>query len=277
MLPMKDFPLSEAIRLDLWPIDNLESNRCKEIIQECKKQLKQKGACELTQFVTEPALKALQDESRILESIGFWNPVSGNAYLEKIDPTLPADHPKRLIENTSVGVVAYDQFPKTSLLRKIFEWDPLMYFVGSVLELPEIYRYADPMGGLNLSIMKDKDYLRWHFDQTDFVTSLAIQSATTGGYFEYVPMIRNSSNENYDGVKKVLLGDSSQVEQVPTLPGSLILFKGRYSMHRVTPIEGAQSRYMALFAFDSKEGVVSTDHLRMMRYGRNQAYEVEGQ
>jgi hypothetical protein len=148
-----------------------------------------------------------------------------------------------------------------------------MKFIGAVLELAEIYRYADPLGALNLAVMKKGDYLRWHFDQTDFVTSLAIQSSESGGAFEYAPMIRNEKEENYDAVKSLLMGDRKRVRSIPAEPGTLVLFKGRYSIHRVTRIEGSRSRWMALFAYDSKPGVVSSDHLRQMRYGRTQPFE----
>ena len=38
--------------------------------------------------------------------------------------------------------------------------------------------------------MGDGDQLQWHFDQTDFVVSLALQDADEGGDFEVAPFIR---------------------------------------------------------------------------------------
>ena len=37
---------------------------------------------------------------------------------------------------------------------------------------------------MNLAVMIEGDELGWHFDQTDFVVSLAIQSSDDGGDFE---------------------------------------------------------------------------------------------
>jgi hypothetical protein len=133
------------------------------------------------------------------------------------------------------------------------------------------------MGGLNLSVMNDSDYLRWHFDQTDFVTSLAIQSAESGGNFEYVPMIRNSESENYPAVQKLLKGDLSPVVHLDNVPGTLVLFQGRYSIHRVTPIRGRRPRWIGLFGYDTKPDVNSTPHLREMRYGRQKTFTTRPQ
>ncbi|MDA3020420.1 MAG: hypothetical protein O3B15_08980 [Actinomycetota bacterium] len=54
----------------------------------------------------------------------------------------------------------------------------------------------------------------------------------------------------------------------PMTPGTLMLFNGRWSMHRVTTIEGPVPRYVALLAYDTKAGTDSTDTLKMSRYGR---------
>jgi hypothetical protein len=51
-------------------------------------------------------------------------------------------------------------------------------------------------------------------------------------------------------------------------PGTLMLFNGRWSMHRVTTIHGTDSRYVALLAYDTKPGTDSSDELKLSRYGR---------
>ena len=51
-------------------------------------------------------------------------------------------------------------------------------------------------------------------------------------------------------------------------PGTLLLFEGRYSLHRVTPVGGETARLVALLAYDTKPGTTSSDLLRLVRYGR---------
>jgi hypothetical protein len=258
----------DIINFKRYPIKDLSTPATQELLKHCRKSIAELGACEMPDFVTPRALKLLQEESRVLEKGAFFKPVAGNAYLAPSDDKLPKDHPINMTETTRVGVIAYDQYPEISLLRRIYEYDPLMKFVGAIMQLPAIYRYGDPMGGLNLAVMVKDDYLRWHFDQTDFVTSLSVQESDAGGEFEYVPLIRSDKSENYDDVKKLLKGDNSRVIRIKNHPGTLVLFKGRYSIHRVTPIKGQTSRLMGLFGFDSQPNVCSTPHLLEMRYGR---------
>ena len=51
-------------------------------------------------------------------------------------------------------------------------------------------------------------------------------------------------------------------------PGTLLLFEGRNSIHRVTPIVGQTTRLVALLAYDTKPGTRSSKGLQMARYGR---------
>ena len=96
----------------------------------------------------------------------------------------PPDHPRLHFADYRVRAVAYDIMPVDSPLRRLYEWDPLKDLIEAVLGRGPIYRYADPFGALNLAVMGEGDQLQWHFDQTDFVVSLAIQSAERGGDFE---------------------------------------------------------------------------------------------
>jgi hypothetical protein len=116
--------------------------------------------------------------------------------------------------------------------------------------------------------MTDGDELQWHFDQTDFVVSLALQDADTGGDFEVAPQIRSADNEHYDDVAAVLNGDHRQIVTLPMTPGTLLVFAGRYSLHRVSPIHGTTPRLVALFGYDTKPGTMSSDLLKEVRYGR---------
>ncbi len=168
--------------------------------------------------------------------------------------------------------VAYDITPVGSPLRRLYEWDPLTNLIEGALDRGPIFRYMDPFGALNLAVMGEGDQLQWHFDQTDFVVSLAIQSAEAGGDFEVVPRIRSAKDECYDEVASVLAGDLSRVETLPMTPGTLLIFEGRNSLHRVSPVSGSRWRHVGLLAYDTKPGTVGSDLLRADRYGRTEAF-----
>jgi hypothetical protein len=122
---------------------------------------------------------------------------------------------------------------------------------------------------LNLAVMTEGDELQWQYDMTDFVVSLAIRGAWSGGDFEMVPHLRPSGEEHYPDVAAVLAGDRSRVVTLEMTPGTLLVFARRYSLYRVSPVVGPVDRYVGLLAYDTKPGTVSSHALRQMRYGRS--------
>jgi hypothetical protein len=196
----------------------------------------------------------------------------GTAYLEFPDFGLPMDHPRLSFGPYGVSAVGYDVIPETSPLRRLYQWEAMLGLIARILDRGPLYRYGDPFGALNLSVMTEGDQLQWHFDQTDFVVSLAIQSADRGGDFEVVPRIRSADDECYPEVARVLGGDRARVVTLAMTPGTLLIFEGRYSLHRVSPIVGTTRRHVGLLAYDTKPGTMGSDLLRMDRYGRTEPF-----
>ena len=81
-------------------------------------------------------------------------------------------------------------------------------------------------------------------------------------------MIRTPHLENYELVKGVIQGARERVREMENRPGTLVLFRGRHSLHRVTPIEGSTSRLIGLLGYDTKPGTRSSEYLQRIRYGR---------
>jgi hypothetical protein len=259
---------ADLIDLRRYPIVELNSGAARALTHHCREQLDQTGACELPGFLTLTAVQLLTREGDGLSAVAYHSESTGTPYLEIPDRNLPEDHPRRIFDHTSVGVVAYDQFPPDSAMRRLYEWNPLMEFIGVALNKKRLYRYADPFGALNLAVMRDGERLHWHFDQTDFVTSIALRAAEQGGDFDYVPLIRSATDENYPRVQQLLKGAEDEVVRVPMTPGTLLLFEGRNSIHRVTPIRGRTTRLVALLAYDTRPGTRSSKLLQRARYGR---------
>ena len=261
---------SPAALVDLkrYPILDLTTDAARALTRHCRQQLDETGACELPGFLKPAAVEMLVREADELSAGAYHSVARGTPYLEPPDLALPEDHPRRILDDTSVGVVAYDQFPAASPMRRLYEWNGLMEFIAAALGKEKLYRYADPFGALNLAVMGDGERLHWHYDMTDFVTSIALRAAERGGDFEYVPLIRSAAEQNYPRVQRLLLGSSDGVVRVPMNPGTLLLFEGRNSIHRVTPIAGATTRLVALLAYDTKTNTKSSKLLQMARYGR---------
>lgn len=262
--------MQNIIDLKRYPILDQNSPAYLELIKVSRAALRETGLCVLEGFVTPQALSTMCQQAMAKEPQAYYSTVRGNAYLKDNDPNLPSDHAYNLQEETTLGVIAYDQIGKTDVIRQIYESKDVFQFIEKAVGRGPMHYYECPLGKINYSTMRAGDYLRWHFDQSDFVASIPVQDCVGGGKYEYVHNIRNQKNENYDEVKKVLKGDRSRVKILNTPPGSLVLFEGRYTIHRVTPIEGPRIRVMALLGFADRAGVTSTEYLRKIRYGRTQ-------
>jgi hypothetical protein len=263
-----------ALLVDLarFPVLQPDSAAYRDVVARARHEMRVKGAAELEGFVSPAGVDVLARDADALAARAHASGGQGTAYLEFPDFSLPRDHPRLHFADYAVRAVGYDITPLDSPLRLLYEWDPVKDLIEAVLDRGPIYRYADPFGALNLAVMGEGDQLQWHFDQTDFVVSLAIQSAERGGDFEVVPRIRSAHDERYGDVAAVLSGDRIRVETLPMRPGTLLVFEGRYSLHRVSPIEGRRWRHVGLLAYDTQPGTMGSDLLRADRYGRTEAF-----
>ena len=269
MVESRSVDAAALVDLDRYPISDPTTRAFDELAAECRSQLDATGCCILPGFLRADAVERARADAHALTAVAHHSSVmEASAYLELPDESRPEGHARRLGGPTELRAVPYDRFGADDPLRVLYEWDPLKAFLAAALGKDELFRYDDPLGALNLAVMIDGDELWWHFDQTDFVTSIALETAERGGDFEYAPLIRSVDDERYDDVAAVLRGGSDRVVTVPMTPGTLMLFEGRNSLHRVTPIEGGGVRLVGLLAYDTKPGTCSSEILRLVRYGR---------
>ena len=262
------------VDLDRYPVLDLDGAGA-PVVAHHAAELHATGVSILPGFLRADALPGLVAECDALAAGAFLQDVPGTPYLELPDTgAWPKGHPRVTWSRSAVHTVAYDRFsPTRSGLRALFEWGGLLELVSGILGRSPLHRYADPLGAMNLAVMRDGDTLGWHFDQTDFVVSLALQASEAGGAFENVQRLRwvdgGGIEERYDTVARVLAGEAAErVTTVPMTPGTLMLFEGRWSLHRVTPVVGDTPRHVALFGFDTRPGTMSSDLLKQIRYGR---------
>ena len=86
-----------------------------------------------------------------------------------------------------------------------------------------------------------------------------LRPADNGGDFEFISGVRSADNENFGAVQSILSGNDGQRVLVDFKPGDMVLFRGRHSLHRVTPIRGERTRLMALMSFDNAEQAPERD------------------
>lgn len=268
--------LDRIVDTDSYPIGDLGDARTRQVIGEGRASLQQRGVAILPGFIRADALDAVCIDALGVKAAAHLQDAYGTAYLGPPDPAFPEGHPRRALQHSRTWVLAYDLVPASDPLRRLYEWDGLTAFLAELLDRRPLYRMADPLGALNLTVMEAGHVQGWHYDSTDFVVSIAVQSSDAGGEFECARDIRNADDEHYDDVARVLAGDVDDLVRVyPMTPGTLMVFMGRCSLHRVAPVAGARPRIVGLFGYDTRPDTNSDDTLKQARYGRIEPVGVE--
>jgi hypothetical protein len=259
--------IAELIDLKRYPVHRTGAPEGSALVERCRTQLRHAGACELPGFLRPELVAELAAEATALAPLANHHEGKATPYLELPEPGWPEGHPRQTWNPFSLAALAYDRIPEKSALRTLYDWEPLVAFLAAALGKERLYRYDDPLGALSLNVMQDGDECEWHFDEADFVVSIALQDAAEGGDFLYVPLIRSAADENYEGVAKALAGETEPT-RIPMTPGTLLLFEGRRSLHCVSPCRGATPRLVALLAYDTRPGTCASELLQKSRYGR---------
>jgi len=255
--------LSEIVSLADYPLDQHHFR------QLCKQRLDSDGALVMPGFLTPAAIAAVADEGRRKQPLAYYTRDQHNIYLREQDPELPDSHPRNRLVSSSKGCITDDQVDTDSPLRSLYDSESFRNFLAEVLSEDQLYPYADPLSSINLHYAADGQELGWHFDNSSFAITLLIQKPEQGGQFEYVEAMRDadSGEMNYEGVRQILDGEIAP-KSLDIQAGSLVMFRGRNAIHRVTPAWGDLTRMLVVLAYNSAPGIALSESARMTFYGR---------
>jgi len=261
--------MHNLIDLENYPLDDLSGDKGQSLVARCRRQLEADGMFNLTGFLRADAIRqCLADVTPTLETSAFTHRRQHNIYFADDIPGLPAEHPALTEFETINHTICADQLANNPLCR-LYEWPPLARFLAAAMDKPELHPMSDPLARINVMSYIEGEALNWHFDRSGFTTTLLLQSPESGGEFLYRRDLRSDDDPNYKGVGKLLVGDDDAVIQMPLAPGTLNVFKGKNTAHRVTPVKGADPRIIAVFSFFDRPGVVFSDDEQLGFYGRS--------
>ena len=205
-----------------------------------------------------------------LSEQAYLGPTSVSPYFFNYDLGKELDvddqHPLKRKGKRNLRQVAGDLIPPDHFLSVLFYSELMTEFLGRVLGAT-VYRNQDKYQSLNISLQDEGGCQQWHFDAGDIVSTLLLQAPESGGVFEYCPRIRSRENENFDEVRKVLDGKSTGVKRLNLQAGTLSLFQGHYSIHRVTEVCGATRRIQAILGYTTKPDLVGSIKSSILHYG----------
>ncbi len=260
-----------GVNLTEYPIDRLDQESGLELLERCRSQLGKTGVLILPGFLEASAVEYCVDQlSPIVMRSSFHHRREHNIYFTDHMDELSADHPALARMHTSSQTVCGDQLESTPL-SQLYHWRPMIDFVAAVVGKERLYPMADPLAGLNVKAFRDGDVTNWHFDRAEFTVTLLLQNPISGGEFEIRRNLRSDEDPNYDGIAQFLAGEDKGVCSLCLEPGTLTIFRGKYSAHRVAPVAGDRPRMVVVLSYFDSSGVRFSDEDRMQFYGRTKS------
>jgi hypothetical protein len=260
--------MRDIVDLDRYPLDRPDSPAFAALVASSQAELAAGGMFNLPAFLTPAALAgATAALAPAFARDAFTHARRHNIYFRKSIPDLPPDHPALAEVETINRTLCADQMAGNPVLA-LYDWPPFAAFLARVMDKPALYTMDDPLARVNAMAYAEGQGLNWHFDRSEFTTTLLLQAPRGGGLFEYRSDLRTADDPNYDGVARLLRGEDPELKAITLAPGTLNVFRGRNTAHRVTPVEGETDRIIAVFSFYDRPGVRFTPEEQQGFYGR---------
>lgn len=284
-----------AIDLELYPITNLNEPACVSLIQKCQDELSSIGSVLLPGFVKGDVIKQMAAEVENLPSYNRLEIVNcyGTEAVKLREKELSrngelnATHPLSRMFTQDVHAVAADCIPAEALIQQVYNSKVVAAFLARILKIPVLYKFADEFQSLNIMYIHNGGHRTWHFDGSEFVVTLMLQPSLVGGEFEFSPFVRGAASETdsserdecYSEVQKVLEGEHAapyQTRLVQLEAGTLSLFFGNRSLHRVRTVFGPQTRIQSVLSYHTNTSDVGLPSKNVSLYGKRVADIYDG-
>ena len=231
--------MEQLVDLGRYPLHLPDSPHYEALVQRCKVDIAGDGMFNLTGFLfPEAALAIARELKPAFDTEAFTHSRAHNIYFLDSVPGVSADHPALRKFQTVNRTLCGNQVARNPITR-VYEWQALADFLAAVMGRRKLHTMADPLARINVMAYHEGEALNWHFDRSEFTTTLLLQAPIEGGEFEYRRNLRSDDNPNFSGVAKLIDGEDDQVRRITLAPGTLNVFCGKNTAHRVTPVRGS--------------------------------------
>lgn len=264
---------ADLLNLQRYPLAALDSPAGRDLVEAVRRIWQRDGSFSLDGFLRPAAVdRAVAEIEPLMRRDAFHHESRHNIYFSDEEPFPPALGAGASRLTTSNYTLTGDQLAG-SVVRQVYEWPALPAFLAQVLDKPALYPMADPLARLNVMGYGPGDGIDWHFDRAEFTVTLLLQAPEDGGQFRYRRNLRSAEDPNYEGVLRLLRGEDKMVQGLPLAPGTLNVFAGYRSPHRVTPVVGERWRLVSVLSYMEQPDVVFSATDRERFYGRSETLE----
>ena len=171
--------MKDILDLDRYPLDREGSAEWQRLVEQSIAALEADGMFNLEGFLRPGvAEKAVQEIQPVMAARSHVHKRMHNIYFKPDIPELAPDHPAlRKVETISHTVCA-DQIPGSVVLA-IYEYEPLLRFLAATMGKTKLHVMQDPLARTNVMAYRAGEALNWHFDRSEFTTTLLLQAGGT--------------------------------------------------------------------------------------------------
>ncbi|WP_299151053.1 2OG-Fe(II) oxygenase [uncultured Tateyamaria sp.] len=259
--------MDDIVDLERYPLDRPHTATWQALVDGAKAGLARDGLFNFDGFMRPAALaQVLEHVHPRMASDSFHHSRWHNIHFKDTVEGVAADDPALKKVETSNHTLCHDQLRGTPLDR-LYNWPEFVIFLAAVMDRPQLYVMDDALAGLNVLEYRDGEALNWHFDRSIFTTTLLLQEPEKGGVFEYAQDLRGEDDPNHAGIAALLDGQITPI-QLPQGAGTLNVFLGVNTAHRVSIVQGAKSRIVAVLSHYDTPGRTFSASEQMGFFGR---------
>jgi hypothetical protein len=263
---MLDLSMHAIIDTDRHPVTQAPGHD--GLVSRCRGEWAANGSFSLEGFLRPEALEqSVAEINPVMNAHAYHHAARHNIYFSNAGDVPEAINTPALIQRSSNHTLTADQL-EGMIIQRVHRWPPLTRFLEMVLGKPALYPMADPMAGVNVMSYREGDRIGWHFDRAEFTVTLLLRRPEQGGMFQYRHNLRAPGEPNHRGVIALLSDEEPEVTDLPIKAGTLNVFAGYRSPHRVTSTQGHMSRLVAVLSYMEEPDVVFSAEDRLRFYGR---------
>jgi hypothetical protein len=176
--------MNKLVNLEKYPLDRLDSSAGQRLVAQCIDDLEHKGMFTLKGFMRREIIdEILPDLLQKFKHESFLHTREHNIYFSDDLADIPVDHPALARVKTINHTLCGDQLAEP--LLAVYRWSGLTEFLARVMDKPKLYPMDDPLACANILGYYEGEGLNWHFDRSEFTTTLLLQAPLEGGDFQY--------------------------------------------------------------------------------------------
>ena len=269
-MPVSSLSIEDTLDLSRYPIHEHANPLRARVIAELRADLAMQQYCVLPNFIRKEARLRCVEQTKRVRPLANHISDDRNCYLQRVrDETLPDDHPRNILAASSSRMLGYHLIPADSPIKALYHWEETRRMIAEIVGVDALYDNEDPFQPVNILCFENGDQSSWHFDSTNaFTVTLLLQEPEGGGMFQMSPNTRTQEDSCLDQVRAVVSGQADHIIiDVAREEGSLCIFRGCNSLHRVTQIEGDRMRIMGVFVYENEPGVIGDMEVNEIVYG----------